>query len=89
MNQLSWLSEQLAKGFHRIGQIEILHGDQKPANDRSDVTYVLCHELDIEVVKSTKGLPADFIIATGPDRARELSTYSPENEYRFTKGQIG
>ena len=51
MNQLSWLSEQLAKGFHRIGQIEILHGDQKPANDRSDVTYVLCHELDIEVVK--------------------------------------
>jgi hypothetical protein len=88
MNQLSWLSEQLAKGFHRIGQIEILHGDQKPANDRSDVTYVLCHELDIEVVKSTKGLPSDFIIATGPDRARELSTYSPENEYRFTKGQM-
>jgi 4Fe-4S iron-sulfur cluster binding domain len=88
MNQLTWLAENLDKGFHRIGQIEILHGVQLPANGKSNVVYVLCHELDIATVKMTAGSPPDFIVAIGPDLARDLSTYSPENEYRFTKGQM-
>ena len=88
MNQLSFLSGQLAAGFHRMGQIEILHGDQLPTNENSHVAFTLCHELDREVVSSHQEIPRDFIVVNGPDRARELSTYSPENEYRFTKGQM-
>ena len=81
MTQIDWLKQLLDQGFHRIGQIEIFL-----APDSAE-TYWLCHESDRDAVIETNGDPADFLITSDPYQAREISTYSPENEYRFTKGQ--
>lgn len=79
MTQLDWLKQLLDRGFHRMGQLEII-----PATNGS---YWLCHEEDRDVILQSAGAPADFLITADPYQAREISTYSADNEYRFTKGQ--
>jgi sirohydrochlorin cobaltochelatase len=81
MTQIDWLKQLLDQGFHRIGQIEIFL-----APDSADA-YWLCHESDRDSVIAAHGQPVDFLITSDPYQAREISTYSLENEYRFTKGQ--
>jgi len=72
------LSQALDRGIHRIGQIEI----RRNLNGHA---FVLCHEDDIEISNNTGfgGLEKHI----GPDGARDLSTYSEDGVYRFTKGQ--
>jgi hypothetical protein len=79
MNQIDWLKQLLAHGFHRIGQVEVIRSAEE--------TFWLCHENDISTVTAALGKPEGFTITRDPFQAREISTYSPENEYRFTKGQ--
>ena len=86
MTQLDWLQQLLSRGFHRIGQVEILHGAALPTGAGSE-TYWLCHEDDRALVIAHAGQVENFTITSDPFQAREISTYSPENEYRFTKGQ--
>lgn len=81
MTALDWLTHQLSQGFHRIGQIEIL------PNLIPTHAYSLCHEEDIELVKSAAGQPQDFTISEDPFDARSISTFAEDGEYRFTKGQ--
>jgi sirohydrochlorin cobaltochelatase len=87
MTLLQWLEHLLSQGFHRIGQIEILHGASRPAG-AVDHFCVLCHEDDRETVVAALGQPEDFMIVADPQQARDISTYSEANEYRFTKGQL-
>jgi hypothetical protein len=72
------LSQAIDHGIHRIGQIEIQRGQGGHA-------FVLCHEDDIEISQMTDfgGLETH----AGPEAARDLSTYSEDGVYRFTKGQ--
>ncbi|MFM2221367.1 MAG: hypothetical protein RLZZ553_1115 [Verrucomicrobiota bacterium] len=79
MTQLDWLKQLLDQGFHRMGQLEIISAPH--------AGYWLCHEDDREAVLQSAGEPANFLITHDPYQAREISTYSGENEYRFTKGQ--
>jgi sirohydrochlorin cobaltochelatase len=79
MTQLDWLKQLLDQGFHRMGQLEIISAPH--------AGYWLCHEDDRDTVMQSAGEPADFLITHDPYQAREISTYSGENEYRFTKGQ--
>ena len=78
MSSASQLKKLLQNGIHRIGQLEIqtnVHGFQ----------YVICHFLDCEIT-----VQPDFgglIVHRGPADARDLSTYSEDGTYRFTKGQ--
>jgi 4Fe-4S iron-sulfur cluster binding domain/DR2241 stabilising domain len=73
------LQELLHNGFHRIGQIEILHGTALPANLGSSVAYVLHHQDDADL---------DSLEAfQDPNAARQISTFADDGEYRFTKGQ--
>ncbi len=78
MSTAQSLRELLRSGIHRIGQIEILA-------DSSGHAYLLCHSDDAALVHM-----ADFgglEIHSGPADARDLSTYSADGDYRFTKGQ--
>ena len=87
MTLLQWLEHLLSQGFHRAGQIEILHGAALPAG-AVDHFCVLCHEDDREAVIATPGHSEGFVVVTDPQQARDISTYSDANEYRFTKGQL-
>lgn len=71
------LAESIASGVDQIGQIRILC-------DFQGVSYVLCHVEDEAAVHL-----GDHTIecVTGPDRAREISTWSEDQEYRFSKAQ--
>jgi hypothetical protein len=80
MTQLDWLHKLLSQGFHRMGQLEIIAAPESG--------YWLCHEDDRDIVVQSHGSPADFLITDDPYQAREISTYSSDNEYRFTKGQV-
>ncbi len=64
-----------------MGQIEIM---RDPANEGA---FLLCHEDDQELIRSQAALPENFIVTENPYDAREISTYSADQEYRFTKGQ--
>lgn len=79
MTQLDWLHKLLSQGFHRMGQLEIMSA---PGSG-----FWLCHEDDRDAVVQSHGQPAGFQITDDPYQAREISTYSADNEYRFTKGQ--
>jgi sirohydrochlorin cobaltochelatase len=81
MTQLDWLQHLLAQGFHRIGQLEIL------PTGHAEEPYWICHENDRDAVLASQGEPVDFQITSDPFQARDISTYSADNEYRFTKGQ--
>lgn len=102
MTQQQWLEQLLNQGFHRMGQLEIIratpshrslweriksifgissqaHSEQCP--------FWICHQDDRDVVISSDGNPAHFTITQDPYQAREISTYSGDQQYRFTKGQ--
>ncbi|MBX3743031.1 MAG: hypothetical protein KF712_18750 [Akkermansiaceae bacterium] len=71
-----FLSQAIAGGVHRIGEIEILRvGDG----------FTLSHHEDAAAAGSAGGGGLD--VHHGPDAARDLSTYSEEGEYRFNKAQ--
>ena len=70
------LQQALGTGIHRIGQIEIqrdLHGHP----------FVLCHADDIRFSR----MPGfgKLALHQGPAAARDLSTYSDDGTYRFSK----
>lgn len=74
-----FLTHRIASGVHRIGEIEI------QSNDSID-RFKLFHHLDL-----ARAQAADFgglEVFEGPAAARDLSTYSQDGEYRFTKGQV-
>lgn len=81
MTQQQWLDTLLSQGFHRMGQIEIMR------NPTGGNSFWLCHEEDQEIIRSHAGAPQGFIVTENPYDARDISTYSAEQEYRFTKGQ--
>lgn len=68
-----FIAEQVASGIHRIGQIEI-------QSDDGEAPYQLCHADDV----GAGGLE----VHQGPSRARELSTWGDDGEYRFAKASI-
>jgi hypothetical protein len=69
------LRNLLDTGIHRIGEIEI----QTLAGNNQ---YKLSHYLDVGLAES------ELQVVTGPWSAREISTYSEDGSYRFTKGQV-
>lgn len=73
------LAQALASGIHRIGQIEI------QTIDSNAHRYRLCHVEDMALAASPDfgGLTAH----RQADAARDLSTFSPDGEYRFSKAQ--
>lgn len=79
MSLATELKNLLKSGIHRMGEIEIqtgLHGH----------AYVLSHFADRE----RAGEPAFGGLEhhAGPAAARDISTYSEDGTYRFTKGQV-
>lgn len=73
------LQSLLQQGFHRIGQIEILHGTSLPPNLDAAIRFVLLHQDDVFSEKLES--------FTDAAAARQISTLSDDGEYRFTKGQ--
>ncbi|MGA0846124.1 MAG: DR2241 family protein [Luteolibacter sp.] len=73
------LQEAIHQGVHRIGEIEIRQQEDSTG-------FILCHWQDTE--KSQLPDHGDLEIYHGPDSARDLSTYSADGDYRFTKGEI-
>lgn len=78
MSLLRFFSDALESGVHRIGQIEI-------RASKSEGVIHLFHEAD----SGLAGQPehGGLTVFLEADFARELSTYSEDGEYRFTKGQ--
>lgn len=72
------LREWLRSGVRRIGEIEI-------QSDVYGYTYVLSHFADAE--KATDAALGGLDLHEGPQAARDLSTYSEDGEYRFSKAQ--
>lgn len=69
------LTKALADGLTQIGQVKILA-------DHDLAPYVLVHLDDAD---------ADFSSLSAhscPDQAREIGLYTPDGEYRFTKGEM-
>lgn len=81
MTSHEWLTQLMAQGFHRIGQIEII------ADLSASIPFLLCHEEDREAVIAAAGSPASFQLSCDPFEARSISTFADDGEYRFTKGQ--
>lgn len=79
MTTTQFLADLLKSGIHRIGEIEI------QANASLDL-FTLVHQADCEqlAMPGYGGLKAYH----GPSAARDLSTYSQDGVYRFTKGQV-
>jgi sirohydrochlorin cobaltochelatase len=73
------LRNLLRSGIHRIGELEI-------QADVYGYPYVLCHWRDAEL--STEPALGGLDLHEGPSAARDLSTYSEDGIYRFTKGQV-
>lgn len=71
------LADSIVSGVDQIGQIRILC-------DFQGVPYVLCH-IDDEAAIRQGGCEIECIV--GADRAREISTWSDNLEYRFSKAQ--
>lgn len=65
-----FIAEQVASGVHRIGQIEI-------RSENGQAPYQLCHADDVKA--------ANLATHEGPARARELSTWGEDGDYRFSK----
>jgi len=69
------LSQAIALGVRRIGQISIKPG-------ATGATYALCHIED-------EGLdPASLEIHNGAAATRTISTWAEDGHYRFTKGEL-
>lgn len=73
------LRNLIRSGIHRIGEIEL-------QTDVYGYAYVLCHRYDVEL--STEPAFGGLEHYEGPAAARDISTYSEDGEYRFTKGQV-
>lgn len=73
------LADAIARGVHRIGQIEILR-------DFAGAPFALCHADDLPRLNRPAGHGLD--VRHGPDTARELSTWAADGSYRFTKAQL-
>lgn len=73
------LLDALDRGVDQIGQLRIL-------KDHPAGKFVLCHEADLEKVSANQ--LDELNQQTTPDAARELGLYTPEGEYRFTKGEL-
>ena len=73
------LQTLIKSGIHRIGELKIQTNDCNPR-------YSLFHHADSELftMPSFGGLEHHV----GPDDAREISTYTKDGTYRFTKGQV-
>jgi 4Fe-4S iron-sulfur cluster binding domain/DR2241 stabilising domain len=87
MNLDQILAFQISLGFHRIGQVEILHNKTLPIIADSSVQFVLCHQDDREEVALNLGMPNNFRVETDSQQARDISICTDDGEYRFTKGQ--
>jgi len=72
-------ADALDQGINQIGQLRILTGHHA-------ASFILCHLDDEE--KVTSGDFSDLTQHDHPDSARKLGLYTPEGEYRFTKGEI-
>ncbi|MFD0893640.1 hypothetical protein KBB96_07155 [Luteolibacter ambystomatis] len=78
MSILQFLSDSLRNGVHRIGQIEI------QTNDSIDqIQLVHVDDIPLAAQPDQGGLK----VHRDPEAARDLSTFSEDGEYRFTKGQ--
>lgn len=73
------LQSALDSGIHRIGQLRIF-------KDQSSAPYILCHRDDEEKVAAEDFTTLDEY--QDPEPAREIGLYTPEGEYRFTKGEL-
>lgn len=72
------LRDLLRSGLHRIGELEL-------QTDVYGFPYAVCHYLDADL--STEPAFGGLDVHEGPEDARDLSTYSEDGTYRFTKGQ--
>ncbi|HVJ47081.1 MAG TPA: CbiX/SirB N-terminal domain-containing protein [Luteolibacter sp.] len=87
-----YLTRLLEKKVHRIGEIEIQTGAsceqlcEQIGEQPCEQLFILSHERDASNVRS--GEVSAFEIHRDPMVARDLSTYAPDGEYRFTKGQV-
>jgi hypothetical protein len=79
MSLTTFLQEALDQGIDQIGQLRIL-------KDHPAAAVVLCHINDTD--KVTANELGGLLSHSTPDSARELGLYTPEGEYRFTKGEI-
>ena len=79
MTNTDFLANLIHNGVHRIGEIKIKTFD---SIDR----FLILHHLDCEQLE----LPGFSSLEQfrGPSAARDLSTYSQDGTYRFTKGQV-
>lgn len=73
------LQNLLESGIHQIGEIEI---QTNVCNHR----YLLSHIDDVDATRQPEFGALE--VYQGPSAARELSTYSADGIYRFTKGQV-
>ena len=73
------LRHLLRSGIHRIGELEL-------QTDVYGYPYLICHTADAEL--STEPAFGGLEHHEGPADAREISTYSEDGSYRFTKGQV-
>jgi 4Fe-4S iron-sulfur cluster binding domain/DR2241 stabilising domain len=76
MSPTAFLSQSLASGVHRIGQIEIR---------ATGSTYQLFHADDLDLVDQPNH--GGLTVHHDPEIARDISTYAEDSTYRFTKGQ--
>ncbi|MBC8125578.1 MAG: hypothetical protein H8M99_00310 [Gloeobacteraceae cyanobacterium ES-bin-144] len=72
------LRNLIHSGIHRIGQLEL-------QTNVYGYLYVICHWQDAEL--STEPAFGGLEVHEGPADARDISTYSEDGAYRFTKGQ--
>ena len=72
------LRNLIKSGVHRMGQLEI---QTNAPNHR----YVVCHQEDVG--RSKEPAFGGLEQHDGPADARDLSTYTADGTYRFTKGQ--
>jgi sirohydrochlorin cobaltochelatase len=79
MSTSSQLQNLLKSGIHRIGELEL-------KTNVSNIPFVVFHFADAEAV-AEPGF-GGLEIHEGPEDAREISTYSEDGTYRFTKGQV-
>lgn len=72
------LKNHVAAGIHRIGQVDIFFNQE-------DHTYILCHENDVaNCRRHDYGGLTQYQQAKD---AREISLFSPSNNYRFSKAE--
>jgi sirohydrochlorin cobaltochelatase len=87
-----FLCELLSKGFHRIGEIEIQSSVsceqlcEQVGQQPCEQLFVVSHERDAERIRA--GDFSGLKIHRDPSSAREISTYSPEGEFRFNKARL-